>query len=87
VDGGRRLVIRVHDREADTCQFLRERAEIGQIEQVNGYISAVYCGQPGEEHFLLAGQVGAGFSVQAFTEEELDLEDLYMTLTRGATGG
>jgi ABC-2 type transport system ATP-binding protein len=84
--GGRRLVIRVRDREAETCQFLSERPEVGSVEQVNGHIAALYRGQPGEEHSLLADLVGAGFLVQSFTEEELDLEDLYMTLTRGASG-
>ena len=40
-------------------------------------------GSPAEQHLLLAALVQAGFQVQSFTEQEMDLETLYMRVTKG----
>jgi hypothetical protein len=50
---------------------------------VNGEVQAVYRGKPEEQHRVLAALVQAGFQVQSFTDQEMDLETLYMRVTKG----
>jgi hypothetical protein len=43
-----------------------------------------YTGNPAEVHQLLRDLLVAGLKVQSFSEQETDLEDIFMKVTRGA---
>jgi len=81
--GGLKLIIRTSDRLEEACRFLAERPEIASAELGEGCIECVYRGPEGQQHSILTCLVQAGFPVQSFSEEEADLEDLYMRLTQG----
>jgi ABC-2 type transport system ATP-binding protein len=49
-----------------------------------GSLKIDYTGDPDEVHQLLRDLLVAGFKVQSFSEQETDLEDIFMKVTRGA---
>ena len=83
LQGGRRLVIRVTERAEEACGALAGLAEVTSAELVDGLVHATYTGDPEGQHELLSALVAHGFTVQSFAEQEMDLEDVYMRLTRG----
>jgi ABC-type multidrug transport system ATPase subunit len=42
-----------------------------------------YVGEPGHQHEVLTAVVQQGVRVRAFSEEQTDLEDIFMKVTRG----
>jgi hypothetical protein len=48
-----------------------------------GTLKIDYTGDPDEVHQLLRDLLVAGFKVQSFSEQETDLEDIFMKVTRG----
>jgi ABC-2 type transport system ATP-binding protein len=81
--GGIRLIVQCVDRLDEACAFLGRCPGILRADLAEGRIDAVYQGGPGEHHRVLTALVQAGFQVQSFSEEEANLETLYMRLTRG----
>ncbi len=81
--GGLRLIIRTSNQAEEVCKFLAQRPDIASAEIGEDGIECIYRGDEGEHHSILTCLVQAGFQVQSFTEQETDLEDLYMRLTRG----
>ena len=49
----------------------------------DGMVEAVYGGKPEEQHRILTALMQAGYQVQSFTNQEMDLETLYMRVTKG----
>jgi ABC-2 type transport system ATP-binding protein len=49
-----------------------------------GALKIEYTGDPGEVHQLLRDLLAAGLKVQSFSEQQTDLEDIFMKVTRGA---
>jgi ABC-2 type transport system ATP-binding protein len=49
----------------------------------DGEMTVTYTGKPGEQHLVLSALVAQGFKVLSFTEEALDLEDVFMKVTEG----
>jgi ABC-2 type transport system ATP-binding protein len=49
-----------------------------------GALKIEYTGDPGEIHQLLRDLLAAGLKVQSFSEQQTDLEDIFMKVTRGA---
>ncbi len=45
---------------------------------------AKYVGDPELDYVVLTALATSGFKVRSFSEEELDLEDIFMKVTRGA---
>ncbi len=83
LEGGLKLGIRLVCRQDDCCAFLCRRPDIKSAEIVEGEVEAIYHGRPEEQHLLLAALVGAGFQVVSFSEREMNLETLYMRVTKG----
>ncbi len=97
--GGTRLIIRLHDRLDEACQFLAGLPRIADVTATagsggglearptgvggDGVIEALYQGERGQQHEVVTALVTRGFKVQSFVEEETDLETIYMRATRG----
>jgi len=81
--GGVRLVVKSASRLQEIGAFLAGRSDILRADLLEDRVEAVYQGPPGDHHRILTDLVSAGFHVQSFSEEEADIESLYMRLTRG----
>jgi len=78
--------VKVLDEIEKTVKFLEEDPFISSIEVLEGNneITFVYKGSAEEQMKLLRKAVSAGLSIYAFMEEQKDLEDVYMAITKGA---
>ncbi len=83
LEGGVRICIRLADRHEECCTFLSHHPEIRAATLEDGDVHAIYRGDPGNQHLLLTALVQAGFRVQSFSDQEMDLETLYMRVTKG----
>jgi len=83
LQGGTKLIIRVMDGSAECCAHLAALPAITQVGETDGRIEAIYQGAAGEEWQVLRELVNSGFRVRGFTEEEIDLEGIYVRATRG----
>ncbi len=83
LEGGRQFRIKLRNRFEEAREFLLRRPDISEVEIGDGALDAFYRGEPDQEHQLLAALVREGFEVSSFSEQDTDLESLYMRLTRG----
>ncbi len=83
LQGGVRICVRLAGRHNDCCEFLAKRPEVAKVSFVDGTVDLLYRGDPETQHVLLAALVQAGFPVQSFSERAMDLETLYMQVTKG----
>jgi ABC-2 type transport system ATP-binding protein len=81
---GRLLEIRLAEREDDAVSFLADLESIVDVHRDDGKVKAKFIGDPIDQHTVLSALVGSGFRVQSFTESDVDLEDVFMKVTRGA---
>jgi ABC-2 type transport system ATP-binding protein len=84
VSGGMRLD--VHPVAEDLEQALAVLADLPAIHAPraqDGVIKAEYRGAADETHAVLSALVAAGVRVRSFTEEQTDLEELFLKVTRG----
>src|SRR5947209_11319617 len=65
-------------------EMLTSRADVRSVKAMDGALKIDYTGDPAEVHQLLRDLLVAGFKVQSFSEQETDLEDIFMKVTRGA---
>ena len=82
--GGTVLRIELVDRQEEALAFLQGLEIISDATPENGAIVASYSGEPGEHHSVLEALATNGFKVRSFSEAEVDLEDVFMRVTRGA---
>jgi len=82
--GGTVLRIELVDRQEEALAFLQGLETISEAKPENGSILASYCGEPGEHHSVLQALSANGYKVKSFSEAEVDLEDVFMRVTRGA---
>lgn len=82
--GGTLLRIGLVDRHDEAAKFLESLDAVCDARLEDGQVTAKYVGMPGEEFAILTALVNSGFKVNSFTEAELDLEDVFMKVTRGA---
>jgi ABC-2 type transport system ATP-binding protein len=82
--GGTVLRIKVVDRQEEALAFLEGLETIRDAKPENGTIVVAYCGEPGQHYSVLEALAKNGFKVESFTEVEVDLEDVFMRVTRGA---
>ena len=82
--GGTRLRIGVVDRQDEAMAFLEGLDCIGEVKPEDGSLLVSYCGVEGEYHEVLNALVTGGFKVRSFSESEVDLEDVFLKVTRGA---
>jgi ABC-2 type transport system ATP-binding protein len=78
-----RLQIEVQSDPDLATRVLAQQPGIGQIQRDNHLIHADFTAGTSELPKLLAALVEAGVKVSSFGEEELDLEDIFIRLTRG----
>lgn len=85
--GRRRLVVGMPDQQAELCAFLGDCEYVRQTEVVEANVRFIYEGDAEAQRKLLAQLVTRGFPIQTFSEEEADLEDLYMRIVRDSEEG
>jgi ABC-2 type transport system ATP-binding protein len=84
VTGGHMLDVRVVEEDLEKAQAaLNARPDIRGTRLVDGDLKADYTGELQLTHAVLADLVGQGIRVRSFTEEQTDLEDIFMKVTRG----
>lgn len=81
--GAYMLNIRVVDRHNEAIGFLAGISDISDAKIENGCIVAAYNGAPTEEYVILDALVRNGFKVRAFGQIDMDLEDVFLKVTRG----
>jgi ABC-2 type transport system ATP-binding protein len=72
------------DRQEEALAFLQGLDVISEATPENGAIIASYSGEPGEHYSVLEALSSSGYKVKSFSEAEVDLEDVFMRVTRGA---
>ena len=82
--GGTMLKISVVDRVEQAVVFLETLENLNEIDCSDSVITAKYIGKEEEHYAILEALTKAGFKVKSFSEAELDLEDVFMRVTRGA---
>lgn len=78
------LRIALVDRTDEARAMLESLEYVSEVTQESGTLVATYSGTPGEHHTVLDALHQGGFRVKSFSEEEMDLEDIFMKVTRGA---
>ena len=81
--GARMLSIRLVDRHNEAIGCLAGISDIADARIEDGAIIAAYTGDPAEEHVILESLVKNGFKVRAFGQVDVDLEDVFLKVTRG----
>lgn len=82
--GGTVINIRVVDRIQEALGCLAGIPAISDARLSEGLISATWNGEPGDVYVVLETLVKGGFKVFSFSEEDIDLEDVFLKVTRGA---
>lgn len=85
VSGGHVFSVRLPEEDRETALgLLAARSDVANAEvEDDGHVRLHYTGEPGEVHQVLAALVLAGLRVQSFSEQQTDLEEIFMKLTRG----
>ncbi len=85
VSGGHTLdMLVVPDDTEPAVAFLASQPTVRGTKLVDGHLKIEYVGDPDETHAILSALVRQGIRVRSFTEEQTDLEDIFMKVTRGA---
>ena len=77
------LQIRVLDDPEPLANYLEDTPHITHLALQNGYVEVHFTGGLEEQAELLAKLIRDGFRVVSLTESSLDLEDVFMQITRG----
>jgi len=84
VTGGLMLDVRVVPEDQERAlELLRGLPAVRSLRVVDQDLKVDYTGDPGHTHELLTALVSAGIRVRSFVEEETNLEDVFMKVTRG----
>ena len=78
-----RVAIRVRDREEELRRALLETPGVRRVRVAGRHVEADVDGDEDAACDLLAGLLGRGFRVMEFKQVERDLEQLFMSITRG----
>jgi ABC-2 type transport system ATP-binding protein len=84
VSGAHVYQLRVAEDREGAAALLTARSDVRSVKPVDELLKLEYTGDPAEVHQLLRDLLVAGFKVQSFSEQETDLEDIFMKVTRGA---
>jgi len=86
LQGEKRIVIKVTDGLADVRTFLEEDPAISSIDIIDNRLEIAfnYRGTDAEQVALLKRAILADLPIYAVSEEEKDLEDVFMAITKGA---
>jgi ABC-2 type transport system ATP-binding protein len=83
IKGHLRICVEVKERPEEASRILAQQPGIGAIEVANHRISADFSGTRDDLPGLLKALVDAGVPIRTFAEEEMDLEDVFIRLTKG----
>jgi ABC-2 type transport system ATP-binding protein len=84
VSGGQLLDVRVLEEDLEKAQAVLAGLEsVRSSRVVDRDLKVDYTGDPDRTHEVLTALVAAEIRVRAFTEEQTDLEDIFMKVTRG----
>jgi ABC-2 type transport system ATP-binding protein len=84
VTGGQMLDVRVVQEDMDKAiAFLSGLNSVRNCRIVDQDLKVDYIGEPGQQHQVLTALVQHQIRVRAFSEEQTDLEDIFMKVTRG----
>lgn len=81
------LHIRLLDREEEAVGFLRDEPHVTRVYRDQRGIEAHFAGGDEEQADLLARMLAQGFRVLKFHEQETDLEDVFLEITKGVRTG
>ena len=85
VTGGMTLDVRTMTEDRDAAlAVLNGMPSVRNARIVDSDLKVDYIGEPDHTHQVLAALVHGGIRVRSFTEEQTDLEDIFMKVTRGA---
>ncbi|MEK4496353.1 ABC transporter ATP-binding protein [Ureibacillus sp. FSL W8-0352] len=86
LQGDQNITIKVLHEIEKTVKFLEEDPFVSSIEVLEGNeaITFIYKGTKEEQMKLLQRAIVAGLPIYSFMEDEKDLEDVYMAITKGA---
>ncbi|MEI6915928.1 MAG: ABC transporter ATP-binding protein [Armatimonadota bacterium] len=79
----KQIEILVKERQDEAVTFLSELEAVTMAETENAHIIVNYGGTAGDEHEIVSQLVHRGFQVLEFTPTKVDLEDVFMKVTRG----
>lgn len=77
------LHLRILDREAEVAELLKDQPFVTMVLHDEKGIHLHFNGQDLEQSDLLARLVALGYRVISFNEEETDLEDVFLEITKG----
>jgi ABC-2 type transport system ATP-binding protein len=83
VTGGKVLELKVAGDPEPAIELLTARRDVRSARLLDDGIKVEYTGEPEEVHELLQALLAAGVRVQSFSEQQTDLEDIFMRVTRG----
>jgi ABC-2 type transport system ATP-binding protein len=84
VSGGRVYELKVANDPEGATSLLESRPDVRAVKAVDGVLKIDYTADPGEVYQVLRDLLTAGYKVLSFSEQETDLEDIFMRVTRGA---
>ncbi len=82
--GGLCLQIGIVERAEEALEFLQNLDVISEAHLEDDFILATYVGEPDCHHEVLQKLAENGFKVKSFAEADMDLEDVFLKVTRGA---
>ena len=77
------LRIRLLDRLEETMAFLREQPSVASVSREGNGVIVGFNGDDEQQAALLRNLALAGFSVASFNEEQGDLEEIFLEITKG----
>ena len=83
VTGGRTLEIRLLDKQDEAGALLSGAAGVRAVRAVNSHLAVDFNGSPEEQADLNTLLTSHGLRVLGFTEQAMDLEDIFMKVTKG----
>ena len=83
VTGGRTLEIRLLDGMDKAADLLADAPGVRAVRPVNSHLQVEFTGSPEAQADLNTRLISHGLRVLAFTEQAMDLEDIFMKVTKG----
>ena len=83
VTGGRTLEIRLLDQLEEATALLSDAPGVLAVRPVNAHLAVDFTGSPEEQAGLNTLLISHGHRVTGFTEQAMDLEDIFMKVTKG----
>jgi ABC-2 type transport system ATP-binding protein len=87
IRGGRVFLISVGERNQEAAKRLATYPEVGsaELDPKTGLVRVALRGGMSDGSFLPERLIAERFKLQSFMEEEIDIEDVFMTITKGIT--